>query len=261
MVCTIARISGLSYHSTVDAIWETFWQYMSASIGLILTSVAAFRSLFVSHRRNHSPQDFSDLEALRRLYAKVKQALRRTFSMQHWGTRLWYSNDSDTSKDLEAHAGRDWGKIEHGTITGLRSFIREYQRPPATESEIMSSYTREGVGHYTGTFPLRDNTVASSCRYDDIASIDGSGQHERILAQKDKHREDKIPFSKESRRYDKMLTRGGTETQDKLLAIDGSAKCEAPIINKPANVRNDRYRSGDDSVFATSDFHFGTGSR
>ena len=261
MVCTIARISGLSYHGTVDATWETFWQYMSASIGLVLTSVAAFRSLYLSHRRGNRQQDFSDLEALRRIYTKVKQAFRSTFSIQKWGTGLSHSKDSDASKDLEAHAGRHWGKIEHGSITGLRSFIREYRHTPATVSEIMSSQIREDVDEHTDKFTLPANTVAGSCSYDEVANKDGGGRQEKMLAQKDNHRYDKILVSKGSRKHDKMLTREATGEQDKILAIDGSDKYGALILKKPAKVRHEPKRFGDDSVLETNDSNFNTNGK
>lgn len=258
MVCTVARIFGLSYHNTVDATWETFWQYMSASIGLILTSVAAFRSLFVSHRRNHDPQEFLDLEVLQRLYARMKQALRRAFSIQHWGTDLRHLNDSETSKDLEAHAGRDWAKIEHGTITGLRSFVHAYRHTPATVSEVMSSQTRKDDNDYTETWPLPDDAVAGSCSYDDIASHDG---HKKTLVPNNDHRYDKIPVSKASPNDYNMLAWEGAETQDKILAINGSEKHEAPILDKPAKVWSGPNRFCDDSVLATDDSSRDTGPR
>ena len=261
IVCNIARIAGLSYHNTMDATWETFWQYISASIGLILTSVAAFRSLFVSHRIGNNRQEISDLEALRRLYAKIKQVFKKTFSIQQWRTGLWYSNERHTSKDLEAHAGRDWGKIEHGTITGLRSFIREYRHMPATVSEIMSSQIREEVDDHIDKCSLLVDTVAGSCSYNDVANNDGGSRHGKMLAQTESHRHDKILVSQGSSKHDKMLAREATEEQDKILAINGNNENGALILNKPARVRHEPKRYGDDSILETNDSNFGTSSR
>ena len=233
MICTIARTSGVSYHDVVDTTWLTFWQYMSASIGLILTSITTFRSLFVSYRRGPSPQEFSDLEAVRRLCTKVKQALRRTFSTQYLGTGSWYSNDSNVGKNLGAHAGKDGGKIEHGSITGLRSFIRQYRHTPTTASETISSQIREDVDDHAETFSLPDSTIASSCTYDDLASHCGGSRHDLC----------------------------GTELQDKVPATDGCERYGELIINKPSKVRTDPNWSGDDSFLATSDSNLERGRR
>ena len=43
----------------------------------------------------------------------------------------------------------DLGKIEHGTFTGLRTFIDEYQRTPNTASDVMSSQIGEEVDGVT----------------------------------------------------------------------------------------------------------------
>ena len=276
MVCTVARISGLTYHSSVDATWETFWQYMSASIGLTLTSVAAFRSLFLSHHVSHRQQETSDFEALRLLFAKVKQALRRTFSVQSWQSMAWYTNVGDTSQDPDASRDVDLGTIERGTITGLRTFIREYRRTPATASELMYSHISEEVVDHRETRSLPDNPalgeLAGNSRHEKVSTNDSSGRHEKILAHSDSRRHDKILAHKESRRHDKMLNsqesrkrdkiliRQETDTQEVALSEDYRGKSEA-MVTRPAKVRDSTSRHGQSSAFVTGDSDFDDGSR
>ena len=45
---TITRVSGLKSKGNFDTIWETYWLILSAEVGIVLTSVAAFRAFFVS---------------------------------------------------------------------------------------------------------------------------------------------------------------------------------------------------------------------
>jgi len=55
----IIRVSGLENHGQVDPIWLTFWQLLSAEVGLILTAMTAFRTLCVARvkeRRSRSPE-------------------------------------------------------------------------------------------------------------------------------------------------------------------------------------------------------------
>ena len=271
MVCTIMRISGLVYYNTVDAAWETFWQYVSASIGLTLTSIAAFRSLFVSHHISHRQQETSDLRFLRLLYAKVKQALSRTFSIQLWRTRAWYSKNSDSSQTGNADRRMDLGNIERGTITGLQTFIHQYQRTPATASQVMYSQTGKEVDEYEETWLSPDHVAAigspGSRRQDKIIGHDRSERHEKILAHKESRRQDKILAHKESRKHDKMLNSQESrkydkmpkeqenDDPDKILAINGNNESDMGLA-KPGRVRRAPDHLGNRSVITTGDSEF-----
>lgn len=271
MACTIARICGLSYYNTVDASWETFWQYMSASLGLTLTSIAAFRSLFVSHRVSHRRQETSDLEALRLLYARVTRALRRTFSFHSWETRGWPSKGGDNRAALDTDGHIDLGKIERGTITGLRSFIHRYQPMPATASDFMSSQIVEEVGERHDTWPLpnqiavqavpadhmhgKPSSINESGRHEKMPTSEESRRHHKILAHKGSRRHDKMLNSQESRRQDKMLTRQETDTHEKDLVMDDNGKYDL-ALTRPAKVRNLPVSRGESSVLATGDSGF-----
>ncbi|KAJ5946524.1 hypothetical protein N7454_003363 [Penicillium verhagenii] len=49
---SITRVAGLKYHKQVDLIWETYWQSMSAELGVFLAAASAFRAFFVSQKQN-----------------------------------------------------------------------------------------------------------------------------------------------------------------------------------------------------------------
>ena len=252
MVCTVMRISGLSYYNTVDATWETFWQYVSASIGLTLTSVAAFRSLFISHQVSHRQHETSDFEFIWLLYAKIKQALRRTFSIQSWRTRTWYSKDSDTTRNSDANQDMGLGEIERGTITGLRTFIHQYQRTQVTASQVMYSQTGKEVDD-DKTWPSPANVLVRGAvdnrGRNQVPGSDGSGRHEKILGHK------------ESRR-DKMLTRQESRQNYKVLAANSSNEYDTTLA-RPKKVRSAPiHNHGNRSVVtATGDSEFDGSSR
>ncbi|KAA8642706.1 hypothetical protein EYZ11_011884 [Aspergillus tanneri] len=51
---SITRVAGLEYHDVVDAVWETYWQTLSAELGVFLAAASTFRSFFVSQRNNRA---------------------------------------------------------------------------------------------------------------------------------------------------------------------------------------------------------------
>ena len=264
------RISGFVYHHTVDEAWETFWQYISASIGLTLTSIAAFRSLFISYNVSHRQQETSDLRSLRLLYVKIKQALSRIFSIQTWRMRAWFPSKSDSGQTDNADHRIHLGSIEKGTITGLKTFVRQYQREPATVSQMMYSQTGKEVDE-TKTWLCPDHVVAmdapSSRKQGKTIGSARIGRHEKILAHKESRRHDKILAHRGSRKHDKMLNslesrkhdkmpRGQeNDDPDKILATNGN--CEHDIVlAKPKRIRKAPDQSGNSSFITTGDCAF-----
>ena len=51
ILIAIIRISGLRTGNSIDVAWEIFWQFMEACIAVLMVSLTAFRSLFVSQDR------------------------------------------------------------------------------------------------------------------------------------------------------------------------------------------------------------------
>ena len=240
MVCTIARISGLSYHETVDATWETFWQFEAASLGLTLTSVAAFRSFFVTYRVSHNQQEVSDFEALRLLWAKLDQMLRRAFSTPSLKTSAWYTQHikaSDADRSPNGNAGMGLGDIERGTITGLRTFIQDYERAPTSASEIMSSQIIEEIDETRETWPLPNNVAIgqpAAGRKDHTAPYrQQSDRYRKTLVQKNSLGDGKIVAHKGSRRHDKELALRTDRRDDKILNSQDSWQRDKMTIMRP----------------------------
>ena len=153
----------------VDSTWAIFWQFMAAALGLSMTAVTAFRSLFISHqvaRTQGSPP------AVWRLYKKSKEAMRRTFTF-----RTWLSKSTKDSTTLRASEEGDveLGSIECGTITGLRSFIAGYRKTKPDASRIMQS---TAMGEEDDTLPLSEKITASG----------SSRANDKILAKPEKVR-------------------------------------------------------------------------
>ena len=207
------------------------------------------------------------------LCAKVKDAFRRAFSLRPLGTGAWYSSGNVTNRgsDANVNAGMDLGKIERGTITGLRTFMDEYQRTPGTASDIMSSQIREESDDLEEACPLSDQTaiggIPGSRRQDKFRDLDGSGRHDKTIAHRDSRRHDKILAHKESRKYDKMLNsqesrkrdkmliRQKNDEHDKVLAIENGDEHNT-TLSIPAKVRRTPIRHDEESVLLTGDSTF-----
>lgn len=96
---TIVRVSGLRRGTKVDSTWETYWQFISAEIGLTMTAATAFRTFYVS----------------------------QISSWQLRSPRKWLSMKSSQKSDFynqrdENQLG-DLAKVPGATITGIRTFI------------------------------------------------------------------------------------------------------------------------------------------
>ena len=210
-----------------------------------MTSVAAFRSLFIFHRVSHRQHETSDFERIGLLYAKFKQALRQTFSIQSWRTRSWFSKDSDTTQSSDANKGMDLGEIERGTITGLRTFIRQYQQTPAGASQVMYSQTEREIDEHEA-WPSPDEVVirgaADDRGRDHVTGSEGSGRHEKILGHKES-------------RHDKMLTRQESRQNYKFLAGNSSDKYDTTLA-RPNRVRSAPVHHANRSITATGDSEF-----
>ncbi|KAI9676948.1 MAG: hypothetical protein M1817_006787 [Caeruleum heppii] len=143
---TLARASGLRNHDVIDVVWETYWQFLSAEVGLILTAMTAFRSLFVVNRKDWT------------WYSKSKKFLKGAVSPRSWRSK----NTSESSG--EAWPSRDEGlrdlpDIPAATMTGLRSFIDGRGKSTFDASRVLES---QSTGETTLTedpwfLPLRGN--------------------------------------------------------------------------------------------------------
>lgn len=54
---TVIRLSGLVYNGIVDGLWESYWNVVSAEVGILMASSIACRSLYVAASKSKEPQD------------------------------------------------------------------------------------------------------------------------------------------------------------------------------------------------------------
>ncbi|KAL8701855.1 MAG: hypothetical protein Q9201_004683 [Fulgogasparrea decipioides] len=103
VLIAIIRISQV--HTETYNVWATFWQQLEGCIAILMVSLTAFRTLFVS-----TPQDS------REKGQKPSDSYRR---------RLWYKyKGSNGSKGRILERANVDVMVPHGTLTGMRTFIR-----------------------------------------------------------------------------------------------------------------------------------------
>lgn len=135
---TLTRASGLVNTHTVDATWEVFWQYMSAQVGLILSTATAFRTSFVARSRR-SPKVPNHAAWYRHLLRRLTQMLGSIRS-----THGRYPNSPtlpNTSNNLSERAEEMMAlpQIPQPTMTGIRTYITGVGKRTWTPSQIMAS--------------------------------------------------------------------------------------------------------------------------
>jgi hypothetical protein len=59
IILSVVRVCGLVAGNMVDTIWETYWQFLSAEVGVFLAAAVSFRSLFVAHNKPYMPAHYS----------------------------------------------------------------------------------------------------------------------------------------------------------------------------------------------------------
>lgn len=253
IVCTIIRIAGLRYNNTVDAVWETYWQYVAASIGLTMTSVSAFRTLFISHQVGPKRAEWTqDFKYCRMLYISVKRALQRAFTFESWRSKTAFSKASSDKNAPSFDSDLELGSIERGNITGLRTFIREYHSTPLSASQVMQSGTIEEPNEDEETGSRSDRILAmgrNRDRHNDrTATNQGSGRHYKMLANEGSGRNCKmlanegsrkprgISSINESGRHNKTVAYDRSEKQNKMLVDEGSGKFDKVLV-RPQRAR------------------------
>lgn len=182
IICTIIRAAGIRSGKAVDFVWEVYWQYIAASLGLSMMAATAFRSLFVSHRNSlrQDRQGSSDIRHRRFSYASVKSAFSKFFSVRSWLLSSGPSKGTGTTSGSSEDPDVELGKIERGTITGLRTFIGGFGRTKTTPSQMMRSQTMNETSEYHDGWPLTNkngstgNIVVS--RTIEQSSADGDGE-------------------------------------------------------------------------------------
>ncbi|KAL8901078.1 MAG: hypothetical protein Q9192_000741 [Flavoplaca navasiana] len=117
VVIAIIRISQV--HSPTYNIWATFWQQLEGCVAILMVSLTAFRTLFISSP-THS------------------QEKRGQKNSDGYRKRLWYKYKSFTSERDEKRGEIERAKIvpvdvtvPNATLTGMRTYIRGSPRQSA----------------------------------------------------------------------------------------------------------------------------------
>ena len=119
-MCTITRVAGVrtsSSDSSLDTIWQTYWQFITADIALIMTAATAFRAFFISKHEDraaqgHKAKEFWLIRSLRWLKMVLSSSSRRTKT----SVVLDPENLPDHHMELPQIE-------ERATMTGIRTFI------------------------------------------------------------------------------------------------------------------------------------------
>lgn len=135
---TITRASGLRSGNKVDAVWEVFWQFMSAETGIILTAMIAYRSLFKARKGQQAPGKWEQW------YITQKGLLQRTFTIRTWTRRSKPSSkESDSFTEHSSDKMANSPEIPRATMTGIRTFIRGHGATSTSTSGTMQSEIME----------------------------------------------------------------------------------------------------------------------
>lgn len=106
----LVRRAGLKYHGTFDMVWLFTWHHIEACVAVIMISITAFRSIYVSSQQ-------------------VARARK-----QHANEKPWYSSPVAAIRRKRALDRKDeefvasLPTIPSATLTGMRTFIQGGRR-------------------------------------------------------------------------------------------------------------------------------------
>lgn len=119
IIIAIIRVSRTSYSDRkIDVVWQSLWQALEGCVALVMTSITAFRTIFMGQR----------IRARRRkrwtpAHSWMQRAKQRKNA--HKEGDVWSNNDQLPS-------------IPQATFVKLRKYVRDY-RPWTTEGRRTSS--------------------------------------------------------------------------------------------------------------------------
>lgn len=127
----LIRVSKMPGPNAIDTPYEIFWQYMEASVAILMASLTAYRTMFV-------------LQKEKKLHEERMK--RPSYSWKNWGHR-------EMARDEEEKLP----EVPGATLTGIRAFIRENNRSGSEES-IMRSQQESielSLGSSKGSFSTK----------------------------------------------------------------------------------------------------------
>ena len=119
IMCTITRVAGVrtsSNNSSLDTVWQTYWQFITADIALTMTAATAFRTFFTSRHDKEEHRSESSRSWLGQGWRAFKLVL---------SPRSWRKNRSALQAVEDAPTQRIGLPLieERATMTGMRTFI------------------------------------------------------------------------------------------------------------------------------------------
>jgi hypothetical protein len=142
VIVTVVRASGIHQGDKLDSVWETFWQMMSAEVGLIMTSITAFRAFFVARSNERGQQRPRSRE---QWSSKSRLLIRRLLTPSRWrqgGSSLTLGRSSgQVSRGNKAE--KNLPSIPRATMTGIRTFINGQGSTKMGASQMMQSQVSE----------------------------------------------------------------------------------------------------------------------
>jgi hypothetical protein len=107
-IIAIVRVSRIHGVAGIDIVWEIYWQTMEGCVAVLMASITAFRSIFVSNGRRKARENKWTPS-----YSWVQRAKQRQKTRE--------SKESDVREDQHHY-------IPRALLTGMRTFIREHGR-------------------------------------------------------------------------------------------------------------------------------------
>ena len=143
ILVTITRISGIKLDGSIDQVWETYFIILAAEIGIILTSVSAFRTFFISRRDNNKAKPSPGNRT--HWYSQDSSILKRLFTPSLWRSKSKGQSTSEGYKaDEDDHFPMgDLPNVPRAQMTGIRTFINGNGKGMST-SRIMESQATQG---------------------------------------------------------------------------------------------------------------------
>ncbi|KAJ5647169.1 hypothetical protein N7490_003541 [Penicillium lividum] len=119
IILSIVRVCGLVYHDMIDTVWETYWQFLSAEVGVFLASAVSFRSLFVS-QRSHSGPNYSVRKMLKNSFQSPKRRNTGSLSDSWWDAPGNEMDSLPNNAFTEDHIAKDgnYVNIPHSVHAG-----------------------------------------------------------------------------------------------------------------------------------------------
>lgn len=143
IIVTVIRISGIKSEGQVDQVWETYFTIAAAEIGIVLTTVSAFRTLYVSRQKKNPAAAEQSPEYRTMWYSDVMYHLRRAFLPSLWriGSKPQQGPEGLQSEE-NGIVMQKLPDIPRAYMTGFRTFIRGHGKE-RKESRVMESHATQ----------------------------------------------------------------------------------------------------------------------